>query len=57
MVIGKGAAMLRRISTEARGEIEALCDAPVFLELWVKVRPKWRKKDADLRRFGFKPPK
>ncbi len=57
MVIGKGGAMLRRISTEARGEIEALCDTPVFLELWVKVRPKWRKRDADLRRFGFKPPK
>ncbi|CAN5465548.1 GTPase Era [soil metagenome] len=57
MVIGRGGAMLKRISQEARIEIERLCEAPVYLELRVKVRENWRKKDWDLREFGFKPPK
>ncbi len=57
IVIGRKGETLRRISSEARRDIERLCQAGVYLELWVKVRPKWRKRDADLRRFGFKPPK
>lgn len=57
MVIGKNGEMLRKISKSAREEIEKICDAPVFLDLWVKVREKWRKNDYDLRMFGFSPPK
>lgn len=57
MVIGRGGETLRKISADARRDIEQLCGAPVYLDLWVKVRPNWRKRDADLRRFGFKPPK
>ncbi len=57
IVIGKKGETLRRISSEARRDIERLCQAPVYLDLWVKVRPKWRKRDADLRRFGYTPPK
>lgn len=57
MVIGKKGETLKKISQSARKEIERICDAAVFLDLWVKVKPKWRKNDSDLRRFGFKPPK
>lgn len=53
MVIGKGAEMLKKISQSARADIERLCDAPVFLELRVKVRENWRKKEHDLRFFGY----
>ncbi|HNM46504.1 MAG TPA: KH domain-containing protein, partial [Candidatus Sumerlaeota bacterium] len=51
--IGKGAEMLKKISQSARADIERLCDAPVFLELRVKVRENWRKKEHDLRFFGY----
>jgi GTP-binding protein Era len=56
IIIGTGGATLRRISTAARAEIERLLDQPVFLELWVKVRPNWRRRDAYLRELGFTPP-
>lgn len=56
MVIGKKGEMLKKISTAARKEIEVLCDAPVYLELFVKVLPKWRTRDTELKRFGFNPP-
>lgn len=54
MVVGKKGVMLRQISTSARKEIERICDAAIYLELFVKVRPKWRKRDSDLRMFGYK---
>lgn len=54
MVIGAGGAMLKKISQAARTDIEALCDAPVFLELWVKVRENWRRSDGALREFGIR---
>jgi len=57
IVIGRGGETLKKISTAARGEIERLCEAPVFLELRVKVKEKWRRNDGALRQFGFKPPK
>jgi GTP-binding protein Era len=55
IVIGKGGSMLRKIGSAARPEIEAMCDHPVFLELWVKVRKKWRKREESLREFGYRP--
>jgi len=43
ILIGKGGAMLKRIGMEARHEAEKTLGAKVYLELWVKVRPAWRR--------------
>ena len=53
IVIGANGTMLRRIGRAARPRIEAFLDRPVYLDLWVKVRGNWRKKDSDLREFGY----
>jgi GTP-binding protein Era len=53
IVIGSGGSMLKRIGASAREEIEHLLETKVFLELWVKVRPKWRRDDAALRNVGY----
>lgn len=57
IVIGQGGKTLKDIGKAARTEIERLVDTRVFLELWVKVRPKWRKKEDELRRLGYAMPK
>lgn len=54
ILIGKNGAMLKKVGEKARPEIEALCGRPVYLELWVKVRPKWRKNDYQLTQLGLK---
>ena len=48
IVIGKGASMLKTIGAAARHEIEEMAQAPVYLDLYVKVRKDWRKKDPGL---------
>lgn len=48
ILIGKGGAMLKRIGTSARKQIERLLGAKVFLELFVKVRENWRSSEAAL---------
>lgn len=53
IVIGKGGGMLRRIGSQAREEIEEMAAHGVYLELWVKVRKNWRKREASLREFGY----
>ena len=53
IVIGAKGAMLKQIGQHARVKIEAFLDRPVYLELWVKVRPKWRKRERDLKEFGY----
>lgn len=53
MLIGKQGARLRELGAAARREIEKLIDGKVFLELWIKVEPKWRRRDNSLRRFGY----
>lgn len=55
IVIGAKGKMLKRISSEARAEMEREFGRPIFLELWVKVREKWRDSDSWLHRWGFKP--
>lgn len=55
IVIGKGGAMLKRISQAARTDIERLVGAPFFLELHVKVSSDWRSKPTALRMFGYAP--
>jgi GTP-binding protein Era len=53
IVIGKGGSMLRKIGTRARREMEKMLGERVFLELFVSVRPGWRRNAADVRRLGF----
>ena len=53
IVIGKGGAMLKKVATEARTEIESFLDIRINLQCWVKVRPDWRNKSGALRNFGF----
>jgi GTP-binding protein Era len=54
IVIGEGGAMLKKIGTAARKEIEAMSGRKVFLELRVKVSKNWRDNEDALRRFGYK---
>ncbi len=56
ILLGKDGQMLKRIGSGARGGIEQLLEGRVFLDLWVKTRPKWRSKDTELRRLGYEPP-
>ena len=53
IIIGKKGAAMKKVGQQARQEIEELLDRPVFLELWVTVREKWRKKDLFLKEFGY----
>lgn len=53
ILVGKKGAMIREIGTRARPEVEALIGHRVFLELVVKVRPKWRRDPRELERLGF----
>ncbi|MFC7206169.1 GTPase Era [Comamonas endophytica] len=53
MVIGEKGERLKRISTEARQELERLLDGKVFLEVWVKVRSGWADDEARVRSFGY----
>jgi GTP-binding protein Era len=54
IVIGRGGAMLKRIGTEARRQLEAFFGIQVFLDLQVQVRRNWRKDERALREFGFR---
>ena len=53
IVIGKGGAMVREIGRRARPEIELLLGHPVYLELRVKVKQRWRRDEALLERLGI----
>ncbi len=53
IVIGARGARVRDIGQASRIKLEALVGAPVYLDLWVKVLPNWRRKPAALRRFGY----
>ena len=52
-LVGKRGAVIREIGTRARPEIEQLLGHKVFLELQVKVRPKWRRDERLLERLGI----
>ncbi len=54
IIIGKQGAMLKKIGSAARFEIERLLDTKVFLELWVKIKPDWRNNDNMLKNLGYK---
>ena len=53
IIIGKQGAMLREIGKQARGDIERMLDARVYLELWVKVKEGWRNNQYQMRNFGY----
>ena len=53
MVIGRGGATIKAIGAHARARLEALTGSPVYLDLWVKVLPRWRQSATALTRFGF----
>ena len=57
ILIGDKGAAIRDLGREARGKIEAFLGEPVFLDLWIKVLPKWRKRRGELRRLGLPVPK
>jgi GTP-binding protein Era len=53
ILVGKGGSMVREIGTRARPECEATLGRPVYLDLQVKVRPRWRRDAALLDRLGL----
>ncbi|HYH05233.1 MAG TPA: GTPase Era, partial [Bacillota bacterium] len=53
IIIGAGGKKLKQIGAAARQSIEAMLDAPVYLNLWVKVRKNWRNNEKDLKEFGY----
>ncbi len=54
IIIGKNGAMLKKIGTNARFEIERLLEEKVNLRLWVKVKKNWRDSDMLLKNFGYR---
>lgn len=54
IIIGKGGAMLKKIGSNARFEIERMLDGKVNLKLWVKVKKDWRDSDSLIRNFGYR---
>jgi GTP-binding protein Era len=53
ILIGRKGAQLREIGAAARKTIEDFIETKVYLDLWVKVEPKWRRNERALQRFGY----
>ena len=53
IIIGKGGAMLKKIGSFARTDLEKFLETKINLKLWVKVTPDWRNKAGGLKRFGY----
>jgi GTP-binding protein Era len=53
IILGEGGKMIRQLGTEARKDIEAFINRKIFLELFVKVRPKWRDTENFLKEYGY----
>jgi GTP-binding protein Era len=53
MVIGRGGRTIKSLGAMARERIESLLGQRVYLDLWVKVLPKWRRSPERLRELGF----
>jgi GTP-binding protein Era len=54
ILIGSGGRRIKEIGRTAREKVEAFLDTRVYLDLWVKVLPNWRKSDSAVRRFGYR---
>ena len=55
IIIGKQGAMLKKIGSQARRDIENMLECQVNLQLWVKVKKDWRDSDFLLKNFGYQP--
>ncbi len=55
IIIGKGGAMLKRIGSAARRELEEMLETKVNLQLWVKVRKEWRDSETLMKNYGYTP--
>ena len=53
IIIGKQGAMLKKIGSAARYEIEQMLECKVNLQLWVKVKKDWRESDFLIKNFGY----
>ncbi len=53
IILGEGGKMIKQLGTLARKDIEEFLNSKVFLELFVKVRPKWRDNELQLREYGY----
>jgi GTP-binding protein Era len=53
IILGEGGKMIRQLGTDARKDIEQFVGQKVFLELFVKVRPKWRDNEMMLKEYGY----
>ena len=54
IIIGKGGAMLKKIGSAARFEIERMLESQINLKLWVKVRKEWRDSELLMKNYGYK---
>ena len=55
IIIGKGGAMLKRIGSAARRELEDMLETKVNLQIWVKVRKEWRDSELLMKNYGYNP--
>lgn len=53
MIIGKQGAMLKKVGSQARSDIEAFLDCRINLQLWVRIKDDWRNRDGLIRQLGF----
>jgi GTP-binding protein Era len=53
IILGEGGSMIKKLGSSARMDIEAFIGRKVFLELFVKVRPKWRDNEMQLKEYGY----
>ena len=53
IIIGKGGAMLKKVSSEARQDMERFMGDKIYLESWVKVKENWRDNPAAIQNFGY----
>jgi len=54
ILIGKGGSMLKAIGTSARAQMQKLIDGKVYVELFVRVDPRWRQSPRQLAEFGYR---
>ncbi|HLU17234.1 MAG TPA: KH domain-containing protein, partial [Edaphocola sp.] len=53
IILGQKGSLIKKLGTKARESIETFLDKKVYLELFVKVRPKWRENDQHLKEYGY----
>ncbi len=53
ILLGQGGSMIKKLGMQARESIEKFLDKKVYLELFIKVRPKWRENDNYLKEYGY----